>query len=44
MVAGDHLHPDTGSVAFGDGLDRLVARRVDQADQPDQRQFGLQIL
>ena len=43
MIAGDHLHPDAGGMAFGDRVDRLGPRRVDQADQPDQGEPALQI-
>ena len=33
VVAGDHLHLDAGGVAAGDGLPRLGAGRVDDADE-----------
>jgi len=40
VVAGDHLDPDAGRVAVADGGDGCAARRIDHADQADQRQVG----
>ena len=37
VVAGDHDRPDAGRAALGDGHLDLLARRVDLADQPEQR-------
>ncbi|EXI65151.1 MAG: hypothetical protein AW08_03423 [Candidatus Accumulibacter adjunctus] len=39
VVAGDHFHGNAGSLADPDGLLRLRPRRVDDADQGDQRQI-----
>ena len=38
MVAGDHAHLDPGLLAERDRVPRLLARRVDDADQGEQRQ------
>ncbi len=37
MVAGNHLHTDAGGMAERDGFDGLLAGRVDQAAQAEQR-------
>ena len=38
VVAGDHPDPDAGVLAEGDRVPRLLARRVDDADEGEQRQ------
>ena len=43
MITGDHFHPDARPVAFGDGVDRLSPRRVDQANEPKQHQLPVDI-
>ena len=44
VVAGDHLHPDSGRPAFGHGLDRLRTRRVDQPGQAQERQASVKVV
>ena len=43
MVACDHLHPDAGAPAFGDGGDGFGAGRVDQADETDEGELPVEI-
>ena len=43
VVAGDHLHGDAGGAAFGDRRDRLVARRVDEADDAEEHETVIEI-
>ena len=38
MVTGDHLDRDAGGAAFRDGLDDLLARRIDEADDTEEDQ------
>ena len=40
MVAGNHHHVNAGRLARFDGILRLGARRIDQPDQREQRQFA----
>ena len=44
MVAGDHRHPDAARMAFCHGFDSLLARRIEEADQPQQHEVGRQIV
>ena len=37
MVAGDHLHADARLLAFADRGKRLIAGRIDQPEQAEQR-------
>ena len=34
VVASNHRYSDTAGMAFLDGIDRFLARRIEQADQP----------
>ena len=43
VVAGDHLHRDAGRAALGDGRDRLLARRVDEAEQANELEALLHV-
>jgi hypothetical protein len=43
VVAGDHRDADAAAVALLDRLDRLLARRVEQADQAEQHQVARQV-
>ncbi len=35
VVAGDHLDPDAGGLAAADGVDRFLARWIDQPKQTE---------
>src|SRR5579872_5941859 len=36
VIAGDHGDADAAAVAFLDGLDGFLARRIEKTDQPEQ--------
>jgi hypothetical protein len=41
VIAGDHHRRDAGGAAYGDGVLRLLPRRVDEADQADEGEVRL---
>ena len=43
VVAGDHLDSDAGLAALRHGSDRLLARRIDQAQEPEQLEATLDV-
>ena len=43
VVARDHLHPDSGRLAFGHGRDGLLAGRVNEAKEAQQGEPGLDV-
>jgi hypothetical protein len=43
MIPGDHLDRDAGVLAFGDRFDRLLAGRIDQADEPEKHEPALHV-
>ncbi len=43
MIPGDHHRPDPGRPARADGLPRLLTRRIDHSDKPQEGEFGLHV-
>ncbi len=41
VIPGDHHRPDPGRPARADGLPRLLTRRIDHSDEPQEDEFGL---